>query len=151
MILLPYIIKSLTVSIVSPSMCHEVMGSDAMIFIFWMLTFKPAFSLSFFTFIRRLFSSSLSAIRVVSSEVIDISPGNLDSNLCLSSLAVRMMYSAYKLNKQGEYTAFMYSFPNLKPVCCSISNSNCCFLTCKQVFQEAGQVVWYSHLLKNFR
>ena len=31
-----------------------------------------------------------------------------------------------------------------------MSNSNCCFLTCIQVSQEAGQVVWYSHLLKNF-
>ena len=36
-------IKSLTVSIVSPSICHEVMGPDAMIFVFWMLSFKPAF------------------------------------------------------------------------------------------------------------
>ena len=44
----------------------------------------------------------------------------------------------------------MYSFPNLEPVCCSISSSNCCFLTCIQVSQEAGQVVWYSYLLKNF-
>ena len=44
----------------------------------------------------------------------------------------------------------MYSFPNLKPVCCSMSSSNCCFLTCIQVSQEAGQVVWYSYLLMNF-
>ena len=45
--------------------CHEVMGLDAMIFVFWMLSFKPAFSLSSFTFIKRLFSSfSFSAIRV---------------------------------------------------------------------------------------
>ena len=44
MILEPEKIKSVTVSIVSPSICHEVMGSDAMIFIFWMLSFKPAFS-----------------------------------------------------------------------------------------------------------
>ena len=35
-------------------------------------------------------------------------------------------------------------------VCCSMSGSNCCFLTCLQISQEAGQVVWYSHLLKNF-
>ena len=42
-----------------------------------------------------------------------------------------------------------YSFPNLEPVCCSMSSSNCCFLTCIQISQEAGQVVWYSHLLKN--
>ena len=67
-ILEPPKIKSLTVSIISPSICHEVMGPDAMIFIFWMLSFKPAFSLSSFTFTKRLFSSSLlSAIRVVSS------------------------------------------------------------------------------------
>ena len=60
--------KSVTVSIVFPSICHEVMGLDTMIFVFWILSFKPAFSLSSFTFIKRLFSSSsLSAIRVVSS------------------------------------------------------------------------------------
>ena len=58
-------IKSATVS---PSTCHEVMGLDAMILVFWMLSFKPTFSLYSFTFIKRLFSSSsLSAIRVVSS------------------------------------------------------------------------------------
>ena len=44
----------------------------------------------------------------------------------------------------------MYSFSYLEPVCCSMSSSNCCFLTCIQVSQEAGQVVWYSHLLKCF-
>ena len=44
----------------------------------------------------------------------------------------------------------MYSFPNLEPVCCTMSGSNCCFLTCIQVSQEAGKVIWCSHLLKNF-
>ena len=44
----------------------------------------------------------------------------------------------------------MYSFSYLQPVCCSMSSSNCCFLTCIQVSQEAGQVVWYSHLFQNF-
>ena len=44
----------------------------------------------------------------------------------------------------------MYSFPDLEPVCCSMSASNCCFLTCIQISQEAGQVVWYSHLFQNF-
>ena len=66
-ILEPRKIKSATVSTVSPSFCHEVMGPDAMIVDFWILSFKPTFSLSSFTFIKRLFSSSLSAIRVVSS------------------------------------------------------------------------------------
>ena len=44
----------------------------------------------------------------------------------------------------------MYSFPNLEPVHCSMSGSNCCFLTCIQISQEAGKVVWYSHFFKNF-
>ena len=44
----------------------------------------------------------------------------------------------------------MYSFPYLEPVCCSMSCSNYCFLTCIQISQEAGKVVWYSHLFKNF-
>ena len=43
----------------------------------------------------------------------------------------------------------MYSFPNLEPVHCSMSSSNCCFLTCIQISLEVGKVVWYSHLLKN--
>ena len=61
------------------------------------------------------------------------------------------MYSAYKLNKQGDKNiALTYSFPDLEPVCCSMSGSNCCFLTCIQISQEAGQVVWYSHFFKNF-
>ena len=67
-ILEPRKIKSLTVSIVSPSICHEVMERNTMILVFRMLSFKPAFSLSSFTFIKRNFSSfSASAITVVSS------------------------------------------------------------------------------------
>ena len=44
----------------------------------------------------------------------------------------------------------MYSFPNLEPDHCFMSSSTCCFLTCIQISQEAGKVVWYYHLLKNF-
>ena len=44
----------------------------------------------------------------------------------------------------------MYSFPDLEPVCSSMSSSNYCFLTCIQISQEAGKVVWYSHLFQNF-
>ena len=44
----------------------------------------------------------------------------------------------------------MCSFPDLEPVCFSMSSFNCCFLTCIQISQEADQVVWYFHLLKNF-
>ena len=44
----------------------------------------------------------------------------------------------------------MYSFLGLEPICCPMFNSNCCFLTCIQISQEAGQVVWYSHIFKIF-
>ena len=67
-ILEPKQIKSLTFHIVSPTICYEMMGPDTMILVIWILSFKPAFSLSSFTFIKSLFSSSLlSATRVVSS------------------------------------------------------------------------------------
>ena len=93
-------------STVSPSICHEVMGPDAMILVFWMLSFKPTFSLSTFTFIKRLFSSSsLSAIRVVSSAYLRLLiflPAILIPSCASSSPAFLMMYSAYKLNKQGD-------------------------------------------------
>jgi len=60
--------KSLSVSIDSPSICHEVIGLDAMILVYWMLSFTSTFSLTSFNFIKRTFSSSsLSAIRVVSA------------------------------------------------------------------------------------
>ena len=138
------------------------MWSDAMIFVFWMLIFKPAFSLSSFTFIKRFFSfSSLSAIRVVSSAYLRLLiflPAILISACASSSPAFLVMYSAYKLNKQGD---------NTQPWCTSflIWNQswleawnhvvpwpvfNCCYLTCMQISQGASQVVWYSHLLKNF-
>ena len=87
------------------------MGSDAMILVFWMLSFKPTFSLSSFTFIKMLFSSSLTVIKggvICISEVIDISPGNLDSSMCFIQPAFLMMYFAYKLNNHGD---------NIQPWC----------------------------------
>ena len=99
-------IKSDTVSTVSPCICHEVMGLDAMIFVFWMLSFKPTFSLSSFTFIKRLLSfSSISAIRVVSSAYLRLLIFLLAILIpaCASSRpGFLMMYSTYKLNKQGD-------------------------------------------------
>ena len=106
MILEPKKIKCLTVYIVSPSICHEMMGPNAMVLVFWMLSFKPTFSLSSFTFIKRLFSSSsLSAIRVVSSAYLKLFISLLAILIpaCASfSLLFHRMYSAYKLNKQGD-------------------------------------------------
>ena len=74
--------------------------------VFWMLSFKPTFSLSSFTFIKRLFSySSLSAIRVVSSAYLRLLiflPATLIPACASSSLAFHMMYSSFRLNKQGD-------------------------------------------------
>ena len=96
--------KSDTVSTVSPSICHEVMGPDAMIFVFWMSNFKPTFSLPFFTFIKRLFSL-LSAIRggvICISAVLLFLLAILIPACASSSPAFLIMYSAYKLNKYGD-------------------------------------------------
>ena len=105
-ILDPQKIKSDTVPTVSPSICHEVMELNAMILVFWMLSFKPTFSLSSYTFIQRLFSSSsLSAVRVVSSAYLRLLiffPAILIPTCASSSQAFLMMYSACKLNKQGD-------------------------------------------------
>ena len=102
----PKKIKSVTVSSVSLSICHEVMGPDAMILVFGMLSFKPVFSLSPCTYIKRLFSSSsLSAIRVVSSayqRLFIVLPAILMPACASSSPVFLMMYPAYKLNKQGD-------------------------------------------------
>ena len=105
-ILEPKKINSLSVSTVSPSMSHEVMGPDAMIFIFRMLRFKRAFSLPSFTVIKRLFSSSsLSAIRVVSSaylRVLIFLPAVLIPACASCSQAFHMMSFVFKLNKHGD-------------------------------------------------
>ena len=82
------------------------MGPDAVIFIFWMLTFKPFFLLSSSTFIKRLFSSSLiSVIGWCHLHIWDywyFSPAVLIPACDSSSSTFRMMYSAFKLNKQGD-------------------------------------------------
>ena len=94
-------IKSVTVS---TCICHEVMEQDAMILVFWMLSFKPTSSFSF-TFIKRFSSSLLSAIRVVSSAYLRLLIFSLEilNPACASfSPAFLMRYSAYKLNNQGD-------------------------------------------------
>ena len=90
--------KSATVSTVSLSICHEVLGLDAMILVFWMLSLNPTFSVSSFTFIKKLFSSySFSAIRVVSSAYLRLLifvPAILIPACASSSPAFLMMCSA---------------------------------------------------------
>ena len=142
--------KSVTVSIVSPSICHEVMGADAMILVFWILSFKPAFSLSSFTCIKRLFSySSLFAIRVVSSAYLRwliFLLAILIPACSQSRLAFCMMDSAYKLNKLGDNIQSW-----LTP--CLICNQFVFHVQFELMlpdlhtdFSGGGQVVSYSHL-----
>ena len=111
-ILQPKKIKSLTVSIVSSSIWHGVMGPDTMVFVFWKLSITQLFhSLLPPSFKRLLSCSLLSAIRVVSSAYLRLLiflPAVLIPASDSSSLVFLMMYSAYRLNKQGD---------NIQPWC----------------------------------
>ena len=148
-------IKSLSVSIVSPSICHDAMGLGVMILGFWILSFSPAFSLSSLTSIQRLFSSSLtSALCVVSSACLRLVLAFLLAILtpvcASSSLACHMMHSVHRLNGQGDNIQPDVLLPHLGPGRSSKSSCSYCFFTCIWISQETGQVVWYSHLLKDF-
>ena len=155
-ILEPKKIKSVTVSIISPSICHEVMGPEAIILVFWMLSFKPAFSLSSFTFIKRLFQFLLTFC---------LKGGGYHPHIwgywyfCQQSWFQLVLHSAWHfawctLHRSYISRVTIYSpYVQLSQFWTSLlfmSSSNCCFLTCMQVSQEAGKVVWYSYLLKNF-
>ena len=128
------------------------MELDPMILAFWMLNFRPAFSLLSFTFNKRLFTSYLlSSLRVGLSAYLRLLIF-LPAILIPACLAIGMIYSTYKLNKEGD---------NIQPWCTPVPIWNqsvvpCPVLTvaswliCTQISQKTGQVVWYSHLLKNF-
>ena len=105
-ILEPKKIKSATISTFYPSICHEVMGLYARILLFWMLSFKPDFSLCSFILIKRLISSLPSAFSVVSSAYLSLLTFLLAILITAcdsSSPAFSLMYSACKT----------YSLPNL--------------------------------------
>ena len=135
-ILEPKKIKSVTASTDSSSICHEVMGPDTMILAFWMLSFKPASSLSSFTLIKRLFTSSLlSATRVVSSgylRLLIFLLAILIPVCALSSWAFCMIQSAYKLSRVTLYSLVVL-LSQFGTSCSAMSGSNCCFLTRIQV------------------
>ena len=125
--------------------CHDF-------FFFPMLSLKQLFH-SPFTFIKRLFnSSSLSGIRVISSAFLILLifvPAILIPFCDLSSPLFSLMYSGYKLNKQGENMQSWHTpFPILNQSMFHVLF--CCFLSCIQVSHETVKVVWYSHLFKNF-
>ena len=104
MILEPKKIKPVTVSIVSPSISHEVMGPDAMILVFWILSFKPVFILLFHLHQEALlfFAFSISVASSVYLKLFKFLPAILIPAHASPSLAFCMVYSAYKLNKQGD-------------------------------------------------
>ena len=120
-----------------------------------MLSLKPAFSLSSFTFIMRLFSSSLlSAIRLVSTGYLMLwafLPAILIPAYVSSSPVLLMMCSAYKLNKQGN---------NIQSWCTPFPIWNQSIVPCPvltlaswpayRFSQETDKMVWYFHLFKNF-
>ena len=118
----------------------------------WVLT---TFWLSSFTFIMRLFSSSsLSAIRVVSSAY--------RGYWCLSQQSwfqlvlhpswhfASCTYTWYKLNEHGDNIQPWHTPYPIWNICFSMSGYNYGVLINIQMSQEAGNVVWYSHVFKNF-
>ena len=128
-ILEPPKIKSATVS---SSNCHEVMWPDAMKWcdqLPWS-SFSECWALS------QLFHSPLSHSSRGSLVLLYFLPEG---------------WCHIEIKQAGwQYIAMRCSFPDLEQVCCSMSSSNCCFLTCIQISQKEGQVVWYSHLIKIF-
>ena len=118
------------------------MGPNAMILVFWILSFRQTFSLSSFTFIKRLFSSSsLYAIRVGSSAYLRLLiflPAMLIPDCASSSPAFLMRYSAYKLNKQGNF-----SIPFLKYQC--FNKSQVCFLLISSPVNISKILSFYRH------
>ena len=95
------------------------------------------FLIGLFVFLVLSCMSFLYNLEINSLSVVSHSEGCLFTLLVVSFVVQKLL-------------SLIISFPNLEPVCCSMSSSNCCFLTCIQISQEAGKVVWYSHLFKNF-
>ena len=131
------------------------MGPDAMILVFWMLSFKTTFSLSSFTFIKRLFSSSsLSVIRVVSSAYLRLLTFSLAILIpaCASScLGCLVMYSAHKLNKQDDniqpwHTPFQIWNQSVVPCLVLTVSSRPAYRFLKRQVRR----YYYSHLLNSF-
>ena len=134
----------------SPSICHEVMGLDAMTLDFWMLSFKPAFSLSSFTLFKGLFSfSSLSSISLVSSAYLRLLiflPVILTPSLGFIQPSTSHDVLCIQVKQAGWQCVLLSQFWTSQ----LLHIWFCCFLTCIQVSQETGKVTWYSHPSKNF-
>ena len=133
-----------------------MMGLGAIILVFWVLSFKPAFPLSSFTLTKRLFSPSLlSVIRLVSSTHLRLMiflPTIFIPACDSSSPAFGMMYSAYELNKQGNniqpcHTFFPILNQSIVPYLV-LTVASC--PAYRFLRRQTCKVVWYSHFFKNF-
>ena len=153
-ILEPKKVKPVTVPMFPcPAICLEVMGAAAIIFVFecWVLgqLFHSLLSPSsrgslvplWLVPIRMMSSAYLRLLIFLSAVLI--------AHRASFSLVFCVMYFVYRLNKQGDNIQPWHT-PDFEPVYCCMSGSNCCFLTCIQISQEVGKVVWYSHLFKIF-
>ena len=113
----------------------------------WTAACQASLNFTIFWSLLKLMSLSQWYHPSISSSVIHFSS-------CLQSFAPSGSFPMSKFFASSGQSvgadAMMYPFPNMEPVHCSMSGSNCCCLTCKQVSQEAGKVVWCSHLFKNF-
>ena len=77
--------------------------------------------------------------------------GNMETYIAICKIDSQWGFAVWlRKLKQGLCINLEGSFSYLEPVCCSMSSSNCCLLTCIQVSQEAGHVVWHSRLFQNF-
>ena len=128
--------KSVTVSIVSPSIYHEVMGPDPMIFVFRMLRFKLVFLHSSPSLhqeaLQFLLTFCHSGGVTCISEVIDVSPSNLDSSLCFSLLMIKYMLTNI-LSSLHPYQlpCLLYNFYEML----EMNHSHCCFSSFASIYK----------------
>ena len=140
----PKKIKSVTASTFFPSICFDMIGQNAVILVFWILSFKPAFSLSSFIFIKKFFSSSsLSVIRVVSFAYLRLLmflPPILFQLVIIQPGISHDVLSIHVKQTGWQQIALSYSLLDLEPISCSIQGFNYCFLIGIQVSQETGKM-----------
>ena len=118
------------------------MGTDAVIFVFWMFRLKPAFSLSSFTLLKKFFSSSLLfAIRVVPSAYLRLLIFLQAISVLVyesSDLTFHMMYSAQKLYKQDDNIILDIDILNFEPVFCSKEQASFHFMAAVTICSDFG-------------
>ena len=149
----PYMTTEKTIALTIWTFVSKVMSLLFNILSRFIITFLPRRKHLLISWLQFFSSSSLSAIEWCYLHIWGYwyFSCNLDSSL--GFIQPRILHNVLCIEfKQAwwQYTALLCSFPSFEQVHCPISGSNCCFLTCLQVSQEAGKVVWYSHLSPQF-